>query len=122
MGTTRDRIRAHAAERKPVVRVVPEWDTTVHIRIMESVEVLNLTEGDVKQRDMIYHLLLDSLVDEDGAKVFGEEDRAFLEAEPFPLILGLFRDAAKVNGLPVDQLEEAMEDLAPTPDATSSTG
>ena len=118
---SREEILASRQDRKPVRHEVPEWGGDVFIRLMSARESLELTDTQDQNR-MIFELLLNTLVDESGDPLFTEDDRKFLEEEPFTLILRLFTAAARVNGIPVGNTEEAVQAFTPTPDASSSTG
>lgn len=121
MTLSRDQILASRSDRKPIRLEVPEWGGDVFIRLMSSRESLELTEIE-NQTDMIYEVLLAALVDENSERLFQAEDRKFLEEEPFKLILDVFIAVSRANGIPVGNLEEAMEVFEPAPDASSSTG
>lgn len=120
MGLTRDQILAAPKDRKPVRIEVPEWGGDVFVRRLSAAQALDLTDHQ-SQRDLVFEVILQTICDEDGALMFSADDRTFLEGEPFKPMLDLFTDAARINGLPVGKLEEAMEDFEPAPDASSPT-
>ena len=117
----REQILASRSDRKPVRLEVPEWGGDVFVRLMSARESLELTDRP-NQSDMIFEVLIATLVTEDGTQLFRSEDRAWLEEEPFQVILRVFTAAARANGIPVGNAEEAMEVFTPAPDASSSTG
>lgn len=120
MGLTRDEIRASRQDRKPVRLEVPEWGGDVFVRVMSAKESLELT--DIKdQNQMIFAVLIAGLVTEDGERLFTTEDAAWLEEEPFHVVLRVFTEVARVSGLPVGNAEEAVQVFEPTPDASTPT-
>jgi hypothetical protein len=122
----REQIRAARRARKPVRLEVPEWDGAVYTRPLTADESLEQTIIP-DQNDKIYTVIMETLEeDEDGTPLFPagdqrDEDRKFLGSEPFKLVLEIFMACCRVNGLPVGNLEEAMQAFTPTPDASSTT-
>ena len=122
MSLTREQILAarNREDRKPVKVSVPEWGGDVYLRVMTVGDQAALSE-DVKPVDMPVQVLLHCLVDENGARLFTEEDADALAEEDFPLILRLFNEAAKLNGLTSKELEEAVAAFGQARDEQQST-
>jgi len=120
MALTRDQILASRRDRKPVRLEVPEWGGDVFVRILTAGEQAALADG-IPQGEIPARVLVYCLVDEDGARIFTDEDVAALQDEAFPVILRVFTFAAKLNGLSTNELEEAMQGFAIAPDEQRST-
>ena len=123
MSLTREQILAarHREDRKPVKVSVPEWGGDVYLRVMTVADQAALSE-DVKPLDMPVQVLLHCLVDETGNRLFGEDDADALAQEDFPLVLRLFSEAAKLNGLTSKELEAAMATFEQARDEQPSSG
>jgi len=115
MALTREQLLENIAARKreTVTMEVPEWGGEIHLR--------RLTAGDLKEtgfldqaedRDalqMFSKLLAATIADENGERLFSEDDvTAFVDAD-FVTIMKVFTKVAEVNGLPVGDLDEAMK-------------
>lgn len=122
MSLTREQILAarNREDRKPVKLSVPEWGGDVYLRVLTVTDQIALTDG-VEAQDMPVQVLLHCLVDEDGKRILQDEDAAELAQEDFPLVLRLFSEAAKLNGLTTKELEEAMASFRTAPDEQPST-
>lgn len=120
MTLTREQILASRADRKPVPLDVPEWGGQVYVRVMSARDQAALAD-DTTPGEMPVRILLLSIVDEEGNRIFTEEDFPALMDEDFPVIMRVFAFTAKLNGLSTDELEAAMASFAPTPDAFSSS-
>lgn len=103
----REQILASQGDRKPVPLDVPEWGCTVWLKQMTVADQVALSE-DVKPVDMPVQVLLHCLVDEEGERIFSDSDAEVLEQEAFPIVMAVFGEAAKLNGLSNAELEEAM--------------
>ena len=112
--TLRDKIEASQTrpDRKPVPMDVPEWGTTVYLRKLSVDDQISMSEG-VEAKDMPVKVLLHCLVDENGERALTDEDAALLGKEDFPIIMRLFAEAAKLNGLTTKELDEAMSIFEP---------
>jgi len=119
---TREQILAarHREDRKPVKVSVPEWGGDVYLRVMTVADQVALSE-DVKPAEMPVQVLLHCLVDENGTRLLEEEDAEALAEEDFPLVLRLFGEAAKLNGLTSKELEAAMAGFEQARDEQLST-
>lgn len=103
-----ERILASQRDRKPVALEVPEWGVTVWIKQMTVADQVTLSE-DTSPADMPVRVLLYTLVDSEGARIFTEADKDALSQEAFPIVLRVFTEVAKLNGLSSDELEAAMQ-------------
>jgi hypothetical protein len=121
LGLTREQILAARQDRKPHRFHVPEWGGDVFIRVLSASDQMALSDIS-EQKDMPITVLLHSLVSEDGARLFADDDFQELAKEAFPVILRVFSEAAHLNGLSTKELDEAMEGFQQAPDASSSTG
>lgn len=120
MGLTREHILAARKDRKPHRYEVPEWGGDVFIRVLSAQDQMQLSEG-ADEKQMPVRVLLHTLVTEEGERLFTDEDFAELAGEDFPIILRVFSEAAKLNGLSTTELDEAMEGFVPAPDESSSS-
>jgi len=121
MTLTREQILASRKDRKPVRVEVPEWGGDVFVRVLSAAQSLEFTEGK-SDRDVLFVMLVNCLVDEEGQRVFTDDDVEALAEEDFPVIMRVYQRVAEVNGLPTKGLEDAMESFKQAPDASSSTG
>jgi uncharacterized protein YfaA (DUF2138 family) len=117
---TREQILASRRDRKPHRFEVPEWGGDVFIRVLSAKDQMLLADG-TDPKDTPVKVLLYSLVDEDGARLFTDEDFGALLEEDFPVIMRVFSEAAHLNGLSTKELDEAMEGFASAPDEHKST-
>jgi hypothetical protein len=104
----REQILASQGERKPEPLEVPEWHATVWLKQMTVADQVALSEG-TKPADMPVAVLLHCLVDENGERIFTDDDREALAGESFAIVLRVFVAAAKLNGLSTAELDEAMQ-------------
>jgi len=120
---TREQILAarNREDRKPVKVSVPEWGGDVYLRVLTVADQVNLSEG-VKPAETPIQVLLMCLVDEQGTRIFGDEDGDELAKEEFPVVLRLFGEAAKLNGLTSKELEAAMAAFGQARDEQPSSG
>lgn len=114
MSLSREQILAARAKRKPVALEVPEWGGEVYIRVLSAKDQAELSEG-MKPAEMPVKLLLHTIVDEAGERVLLDEDYDAMMGEDFPVIMRVFAEAAKLNGLSTKELEEAMASFATAP-------
>lgn len=120
MSLTREQILAARKDRKPQRLEVPEWGGEVYIRVLSARDQAELSE-DTKPTEIPVKVILHCLVDEEGARIFTDDDMDALWAEDFPVIMRVFGAAAKLNGLSTAELDEAIASFAPAPDEFSST-
>jgi hypothetical protein len=107
---------------KPALIDVPEWPIAVYARKLSAQDQIDLSEG-VDPKDLTFKLILHCVIDENGDRIFSDEDEQGLRNEEFPVIMRVFAAVAKLNGLSTKELEEAMENFGPAPvDEYSSTG
>jgi hypothetical protein len=111
MALNRDSILAavEKAAREVSPFEVPEWGGTVYIRKL-SVHDLKKTgffDGSGDPNDIPVKVVTACLADEAGAPLFSEEDVEELSESSFQVILRVFAECAKVNGLAAAELEDA---------------
>lgn len=114
MTLTREQILAAQTERRPTRLEVPEWGGEVYIRVLTFADQVALQDSIPAER-MPIHVLMHTVVDENGQRIFGDEDAEQLMTFEFPVILRIFAEAAKLNGLSTAELEAAMASFAPAP-------
>lgn len=119
MALTKEQILASRKDRKPHRFEVPEWGGDVYIRVL-SAEAQMAYDG-VEPKDIAGRVLIDALCDENGERLFSDEDFAELMKEDFPVIMRVFAEAAHLNGLSTKELDEAMAGFEQAPDAARST-
>jgi len=117
---TREQILASRKGRKPVLLEVPEWGGEVYVRVLSAADQMVLSDG-VEPKEMAIKVILHCLVDEDGERIFGDDDVDELAKEDFPVIMRVFGFVAKQNGLSTKELEEAMENFGPSPNGSKSS-
>ena len=66
--------------------------------------------------DGLTRVLVASLCDEQGHRLFSDEDGAELMKEDAPVIMRVFAFAAKLNGSSTKELDEAMENFERGPE------
>ena len=120
MTLTREQILASRKGRKPVLLEVPEWGGEVYVRVLSAADQMVLSDG-VEPKEMAIKVILHCLVDEDGERIFGDDDVDELAKEDFPVIMRVFGFVAKQNGLSTKELEEAMENFGPSPNGSKSS-
>ena len=119
MSLTREEIFASRKDRKPLEMDVPEWgEKSIFIRVLSAEDQLTVFDG-VAKRDFPILVLLHAVCDEHGKPIFDSTDAAELAKEDFPIIMRVFRVAARLNGFTNKELEEATESFAPAPDESS---
>jgi hypothetical protein len=118
---TREQIIAARADRKPVLHDVPEWGGSVYLRVLSAADQVALSDG-VEAKDMPLLVLVHCIVDDDGQRIFGDDDVDELGQEQFPIIMRVFAAAAKINGLSTAELDAAIASFAPAQDGFSSSG
>lgn len=73
---------------------------------------VQLSEG-TKPAEMPVAVLISALVDENERPIFEPGDRDELAKEAFSVVLRVFSEVAKLNGLTTKELDEAMEAFGP---------
>jgi hypothetical protein len=120
VGLTREQILAARRDRKPHRFEVPEWGGDVFIRVLSAKDQMVLSDG-VDPKETPVKVLCYSLVNEDGERLFSDEDFEALADMDWPVIMRVFTESAKLNGLSTKELEKAMQDFTSAPDESSST-
>lgn len=114
MSLTREQILAARRNRKPERMEVPEWGGDVFLKVLTAQEQSDLSEG-VTGRELMGRLLIRSIVDEDGNRLLRDEDFGALMEHEFPVIVRVFGEAARLNGMTNRELEEAIQHLGRRP-------
>jgi hypothetical protein len=125
MTLTRDEIIAAIAARKVETTTVevPEWGGAVQLRRMDAadLEAIGLMSGEPTD-DMPVRVLAACICDDEGNPLFGVKKLKELEAADAVVVLRLFAECAKLNGLMTAELEEMVAGFgAAQPGASSSS-
>jgi hypothetical protein len=125
MSLSRDEIIAAIAARKVETTTVevPEWGGSVQLRRMDAadLEAVGLMSGEASN-DMPVRVLAACLCDDEGNQLFGLKKLKELEAADAMVVLRLFAECAKLNGLMTAELEEMVEGFGGAqPGASSSS-
>jgi hypothetical protein len=107
MSLTREEILASRADRRPVPLEVAEWGGTIYLRQLTVTDQVALSENNTPA-EMPVAVLIACICDEKGTALFHQADKAELAQESFSIILRVFAEAAKLNGLSTAELDEAM--------------
>src|SRR4051812_6304923 len=83
---------------------VPEWNTTVYIRVMSGTERDQweadiFKDGKLDKTQLRARLLVKTLADENGVRIFTDQDTAALGAKSGNVLMKLFDKAQKMNAL-----------------------
>lgn len=117
----RSRVLALQTDRKPQPLAFEGWGDGIYVRVLSAADQAELAEG-VEAKRMPILVILHCLVDSDGERIFADGDESQLGAFPFPEVVQVFGEVAKLNGLSTKELDEAMESFAPAPDEQRSIG
>jgi len=93
---------------KPVKVSVPEWGGHVYLRVMRGDERM-VFESLVNTDDMSFireKLLCTCICDEEGGRIFADDDFKLLAAKSSRVINRLFEQAMAVNGIGEDSVEQ----------------
>ena len=91
------------ADRKREAVEVPEWDATVHLSEMsltlgqEYVALIGASEGD--ETGLVTALLVRTIVDENGERLFTDDDGEALAGMSLKVLKRLFAIAGRLNGV-----------------------
>jgi hypothetical protein len=110
---------------------VPEWGGTVRVRALSGVErdayeagIVSL-QGDgskvVNLKNLRGRLVSLSCVDEDGSRIFTDEDAISLGDKSAAALERVFDVARKLSGLSEDDVKELAEGFAPAPNDGSTS-
>jgi len=91
----------------PVPFDVPEWGGVVYLKILSVADQQAISEG-VAPADVPVRLLVHALVDEHGHRLLEDADALALADQEFPLVMRVFAEAARLNGMTTDEFDEAM--------------
>lgn len=90
---------------------VPEWGMTLHLRqlnVGERLELFRVLGDDTNKDKLLYVVaILFTACDPDGKRLFTLEDYDLLNAKNGEVILRLGREAAKLNKLVGEPIEDA---------------
>lgn len=100
---------------------VPEWGQKVYIRGLSARESVGLTERAGTNAEAAVHMLLVSIVDENGDRVLADDDLDLLMDQPVGVIMPLALECAKLNGLTNEEMQAAIASFGKTPGEGSST-
>lgn len=106
--------------RKPVKIDVPEWGFPVWLRVLSVADQMALAENP-NAKDMAVRVIVACITDEEGNRVLQDGDAEVLAGEDFPLMMRLFSEAAKLNGLTSKEFEEAVASFEQARDESPST-
>lgn len=127
MTLTRDEILAAVAQTKAEVEKidVPEWNGVVYARRLsaadaEAMGLFTQTDQAASGRLMLT-MLVNCLTDENGERLFADDDTAAIAAADFKIVVRLFQAVAKVNGLDAVDVDEATASFAAAQPSASST-
>lgn len=95
---------------------VPEWGGTVRVRTMtaaegtEFMEIIEAKAGEKGAQQFLREkLLVMTLVDEKGARIFSMDDIAALRGKSPAILNKLFAESAGINGMKTAEGEDAVE-------------
>lgn len=118
---TREEFLAAARHGKPHKIEVPEiWSEPVYIRVLSAKDQISLTEGR-DQSQVPFRVLVACICNEDGTPILQQGDEDILAEFPFPVILRVFTEAARINGISSQELEEAVAHFEPAQGDSSSS-
>lgn len=89
---------------------VPEWNTTVHLReitVSERDKLLGKFETPMRETAAYAHILLHSLCDENGNRVFGDDEYETLASKNAKVIDRLAKQALKLNAINAEAVDDA---------------
>lgn len=110
---SRDEVKAAMADRRAATEPldVPEWGGTVYVRRLSADEAeavgLFTPEAVPTTRKMV-GMIGACLVDEAGLRLFEENEVREIGTSDFQLVMRLFTEVVKVNGLDADASAEAV--------------
>jgi len=112
MSLSREQILASRGDRRPVPVEVEEWGGTVYLKQLTVADQIKLSEAN-SPAQMPVAVLVACVCDENGVPLFHEADAQELAQESFSIILKVFAEAARLNGLSTKELDEAMASFEP---------
>lgn len=110
---------------------VPEWGGSVRVQGMSGTDrdafEASLLKGKGKNTSVNYNnlrakLLVRSIVDDSGERIFGEHDIAALGAKSAAALNRVYNVAQRLNGLSDEDVEELTDGLKDDPSADSTSG
>lgn len=120
-----------ASDRATVDVEVPEWAGTVRVRALSGAErdayesgIVQLSASGAKSinlKNLRGRLISLSCVDDDGRRVFSDEDAIALGDKSAAALERIFDVARKLSGLTEDDVEELAESFAVAPNGASTS-
>jgi hypothetical protein len=115
--TAADILGAPKTKPKPVE--VPEWGGTVYVRVMSAGDNEAMSNG--HRGSAVAKMLLMTLCDADGTLLFTVDQVPELDKLELPVAARLFTEAARLNGLSNEELEEAVASFGRAQESANST-
>jgi Phage tail assembly chaperone, TAC len=117
----REAMRQAAAARDLVAVDVPEWEEKVYIRKISVRDQMQLSDETQDPKRLAMRILLVSISDENGNRKLTDDDLELLLDQPFPVIMPLLLEAARVNGQSESEVREAVESFGNARSGDSSS-
>lgn len=87
-------------------------DADIIIRPLPASEVLrlseNVSEGNLSQEDFTFFLIVSSVIDDEGAKLFTVED---IKDLPIGLVTELAKSVAEINNLNTEEAKDSLKKI-----------
>jgi hypothetical protein len=105
---------------------VPEWSCKLHIRVMTGTERNEyertvFENGRAKTEDLFSHLLVRTICEPDGSRVFNDDEAKALSGKSFTVLKYLHDRAARKNGLLKEEVDSLAKNSSSAPAAGSTT-
>lgn len=106
---------------------IPEWDVTLFVKGLTALERVQCSddsdddsdEPGVQNLSFMARMIVASVVDKDGNKVFQPDDADWFRTKSYAAFNRLFAAVAEVNGGSAASAEAARKNSEPTPPAAS---
>lgn len=113
-----------ADDRQRVPFDVPEWGGTVYLSELSAADFIfwqsnNPGDDGAKQAEWVASIVLRSVVDEFGDRLFSDDDVTALQERNHTVLMRLFRECLKLNGGSSEEVEKNSES-SPESDSSSS--
>ena len=99
---------------------MPEWGGAVLLRPLSAKAAMAIIGDDQRQSAVAAKLIVASLVDESGERLFSDDDVAVVEDLDAKAVLRLSREIMRLNGLGGDDIERTAGESEPSPGEGSS--
>lgn len=100
---------------------VPEWGGEVLLRPLSAKASMAIIGDDQPQSAVAAKLIVASLVDASGERLFSDDDVTIVEDLAAKAVLGLSREIMRLNGFGRDDIERTVGESEPSQDGGSST-